>query len=88
MSDDDNRDIEGLRELMTEPTVLDAVSDNPYRFTVKVHHYTWKGEPWWLVCLHDDEGDNIWSSPALPTEAEANLHADLILRALREAGRE
>ena len=59
------------------------MSDNPYRFTVKVIY----GYSRWIVWL---SGSGLADSNMgfFGTEAEANLHADLILRALREAGRE
>ena len=64
------------------------MSDNPYRFTVKVvppdKHYS---DKWWDVVLADNDG-TLMLLDSCTTEAEANLHADLILRALREAGRE
>lgn len=67
------------------------MTDNPYRFTVKVTTFP-NHCAWWVDLLAEDDDERDWigqlSHCTFPTEAEANEHADMILAALQGATRE
>jgi hypothetical protein len=58
------------------------MSDNPYRFTVKVEYDGFDGM-WWVNIDRDGTPVDSDIGP-FSTEAEANEHAELIRQAMRE----
>ena len=60
------------------------MTDNPYRFTVKVIDIAGR----WYVAVTDPDDRTFGHWGSFPTEAEANEHAAMILTALQGATRE